>query len=107
MRLLTSDELDAAMEQLPDWTLVEPLDSISDPNRLERRFVCADFPAAIDFLRLIVEPAESMNHHPDIRVVWRNVDISLSTHEADGVTQADVELAHQINAAFAMARRPD
>ena len=106
MRLLTSDEIDSALADLPDWTLIEAEDSIGQANRLVRSFVCADYPAAVEFLRLSVEPCETMNHHPDVHVVWRTVDIALTTHDAGGVTQADVELAHQLNGAFQMVRKP-
>ena len=41
--------------------------------------------------------AETMDHHPDIDIRWRTVSFALSTHSAGGLTQLDIELAHQIS----------
>jgi 4a-hydroxytetrahydrobiopterin dehydratase len=59
-------------------------------------------PSFADALRLVAQvgaDAEAMDHHPDVDLRWRTVTFTLSTHSAGGVTQLDVELAHQIVAA--------
>ena len=57
------------------------------------------FPAAVELIGLVAEDAEQLDHHPDIDLRWRTVTFTLSTHSAGGVTQLDIELAHQILAA--------
>ena len=47
--------------------------------------------------------AEAMDHHPDIDIRWRTVTFTLSTHSEGGLTQLDIELAHQIDTAAARA----
>jgi 4a-hydroxytetrahydrobiopterin dehydratase len=59
------------------------------------------FEEAVQLVRLVSEDAERMNHHPDIDLRWCTLTFTLSTHSAGGVTQLDVELAHQILAAAA------
>lgn len=88
-RVLDEDERDRQVDGLPGWS--------GDRAALHRSY---DFPA---FLRgvaavdEIAEVAEAMNHHPDIDIRWRTVSFTLSTHDAGGVTQLDVELAHRIH----------
>ena len=52
----------------------------------------------MNFLNSIVEPAEGMNHHPDIEISWDTVTVRLSTHSEGGVTANDFELAAKIDA---------
>jgi len=54
------------------------------------------FEEAVQLVRLVAEDAERMDHHPDIDLRWCTVSFTLSTHSARGVTQLDIELAHQI-----------
>lgn len=54
------------------------------------------FEEAVQLVRLVAKDAELMNHHPDIDLRWCTVTFTLSTHSARGVTQLDIELAHQI-----------
>ena len=58
-----------------------------------------DFPAAVRLVVAVADEAEQMNHHPDIDIRWRTTRWLLTTHDAGGLTQLDVELAHRINAA--------
>jgi len=58
----------------------------------------ADFAAAIAFVDAVAELAEAANHHPDILLhAWNKVRLTLSTHSAGGLTDADFELAGQID----------
>ncbi len=59
------------------------------------------FEEAVQLVRLVAQAAELMNHHPDIDLRWCTVSFTLSTHSAGGLTQLDVELAHQIVQAVA------
>lgn len=88
-RLLTDEEIDRQLVDLPDWTRVE--------NSLVRTVQLATFPDAIHVVDKVAIDAESANHHPDIDIRWRTLTFRLSTHSAGGLTQRDVELAHQID----------
>jgi 4a-hydroxytetrahydrobiopterin dehydratase len=60
-----------------------------------------DFAAAIELVDRVAELAEAANHHPDILVHgWNNVRLTLSTHSQGGLTDADFELAREIDAAI-------
>jgi 4a-hydroxytetrahydrobiopterin dehydratase len=62
-------------------------------DALEREFRFGGFPAAIAFVNRVAELAERENHHPDIRISYRNVTLRWSTHSAGGITDRDRELA--------------
>ncbi len=48
-------------------------------------------------MNAVGELAEAANHHPDIDIRWKNVTLALTTHSDDGLTQKDLDLAHQID----------
>jgi 4a-hydroxytetrahydrobiopterin dehydratase len=56
-----------------------------------------DFAGALDFVNRVGEIAERADHHPDIDIRWNTVTLRLSTHSAGGITNADLELAKQID----------
>jgi 4a-hydroxytetrahydrobiopterin dehydratase len=63
-----------------------------------RDYSLADFVAAIELVDRVAEEAEAANHHPDILVHgWNNVRLTLSTHSAGGLTDADFALAERID----------
>ena len=66
-----------------------------------KTFACASFPDAIAFVVRIGFFAEKADHHPDLDIRWRNVRVALTTHDAGGLTQLDVDLATAIDGAFA------
>ena len=92
-RLLNHEEIDRQLGDLPGWAVDGPL--------MRATFEAPDFPAAIRLVDEAAADAESMNHHPDIDIRWRTVGFVLSTHDQGGLTQLDVELAHQISQAAA------
>ena len=67
---------------------------------LHRAIKTPDFITAYNIVSRIVAPAEAMNHHPDIAFGWGYVNISLTTHDAGGVTQKDHVLAARIDEAI-------
>lgn len=68
-------------------------------DALERDFEFKDFQAAMWFVNRVAEVAEERNHHPDILVHgWNRVRLTLSTHDAGGLTEADHALAEAIDA---------
>jgi 4a-hydroxytetrahydrobiopterin dehydratase len=83
---LDQSEIDAKLASLhDDWT--------GSPEKLHRKIAFADFPTAVEFVVRIAPRCEELDHHPDLRLVWRNVDIELSTHSEGGVTGLDATLA--------------
>ena len=50
------------------------------------------------FVESIVNPAEAMNHHPDLEISWSKVRVTISTHSEGGLTEADFDLAAKIDA---------
>ena len=90
-RKLSPDERDAALARLPQWTLVDGRDAIA------RRFTFRDFNAAFGFMTRVALIAERMNHHPEWSNVWNRVDVTLSTHDAGGLTERDVALAEAMD----------
>lgn len=88
-RLLDDEEIDRQLADLPGvhrgaaGTLVL---AVRAPS----------FEEAVQLVRLVAEDAERMDHHPDVDLRWCTVVFTLATHSAGGVTQLDVELAHQV-----------
>ena len=88
-RLLTDEELERQLGGLPDWT--------RDGDTLRASFEAPEFLTGIALVQEVAAAAETMDHHPDIDIRWRTVGFALSTHSEGGLTQLDVELAHQIS----------
>jgi 4a-hydroxytetrahydrobiopterin dehydratase len=82
---LSSDEIAAVLNDLPNWTL--------DNQKLHRVFQFPDFPHAFGFMTTAAIEIEKRNHHPEWLNVYNRVTVDLSTHDAGGVTAKDVELA--------------
>ncbi|WAS92015.1 4a-hydroxytetrahydrobiopterin dehydratase [Nannocystis punicea] len=80
----------AALAALPGWREVEGRDAIARSLRF------ADFVTAFGFMAQVALVAERMNHHPEWFNVYDRVDVTLSTHDAGGLTQLDVDLAQAI-----------
>jgi 4a-hydroxytetrahydrobiopterin dehydratase len=91
MPKLTDAELTALLSEMEGWTSVG--------NAIHKEFGFPGFKGAIAFVNRVAERAESAGHHPDIEVHFNRVDISLSTHDAGGVTEKDAGLAAEIDAA--------
>lgn len=69
-----------------------------DEDAIARDLEMSDFAAAMAFVNRVAELAEAANHHPDILIHgWNKVRIRLSTHSEGGITQADLDLAAQID----------
>jgi 4a-hydroxytetrahydrobiopterin dehydratase len=93
MSRLSDDEIAAALVQTP-WD--------RDGDAIVRDIQLPDFAAAIALVNQVAELAEAANHHPDILVHgWNQVRLTLSTHSEGGLTQADLDLARDIDATVA------
>ena len=83
---------DVAMQQLPQWTYDADVKGI----RRILRFV--DFAEAFGFMTRVAILAEKADHHPEWFNVYNRVEILLTTHDADGLSQRDIDLAGKIDA---------
>ena len=92
-RRLDDEEITRQLGDLPDWT--------RDGDTIRASFTAPDFPTGIRLVDEVAADAESMDHHPDIDIRWTTLVFALSTHSEGGLTQLDVELAHQISQAAA------
>lgn len=88
---LSPTEIQAALADLPGWTRHEGRDALT------RRFQFADFNAAFGFMGRVALLAEAMNHHPEWFNVYNRVDVTLTTHDANGVTALDLRMARFMN----------
>ncbi len=89
---LTDAERATLGADLPHWRMVPGRDAIA------RDFAFADFSAAWGFMARVALLAEKHDHHPEWSNVWNKVSITLSTHDAGGLSARDVQLARAIDA---------
>ncbi|MCA3378771.1 MAG: 4a-hydroxytetrahydrobiopterin dehydratase [Roseomonas sp.] len=89
---LSAAERAVLAEALPAWRLVEGRDAIT------RSFRFKDFSEAWGFMARVALIAEAQDHHPEWFNVWNRVEITLSTHDAGGLSARDVRLAKAIDA---------
>lgn len=88
--LLTKNERDTALAELPDWRLR------GDGLAIERSFKFKDFSEAFAFMTRVALAAEKADHHPEWSNVYNRVEITLTTHDAGGLSARDVALAKAI-----------
>ena len=89
---LSDAERAALGTKLPSWRMVDGRDAMA------RSFQFADFKAAFGFMTEVALLAERMDHHPEWFNVYNRVDVTLSTHDAGGLSARDVALAQAIDA---------
>lgn len=85
MTSFSDDQISDALDGLPGWS--------HDGDAIAKSFEFADFAAAIAFINRSCGPIDEMNHHPEWTNVYNRVDIRLTSHDAGGVTDRDVQLA--------------
>jgi 4a-hydroxytetrahydrobiopterin dehydratase len=88
---LTGDARKAALAKLAGWSEVKDRDAIT------RTFVFRDFNEAFGFMTRAALVAEKLDHHPEWFNVYKTVTVTLSTHDAGGLTERDVTLAEAMN----------
>ena len=91
MDKLAEEVIEERMGQLSEWTL--------SGDSIQRTLSFDDFKAAIAFVNTLADMAEAANHHPDILIRWNKVTLTLSTHDAGGLTSRDFDLAGKIEQA--------
>lgn len=90
MAVLSDAEIDERVERLgTGWR--------RDGDTITRTFKFDDFRGSIDFVNRITPVADGMNHHPDLKVSWNTVIVTLTTHSELGVTENDFALASEID----------
>jgi len=89
---LSDEERADALDSLSDWDYEDGRDAIT------RRFLFADFSEAFAFMTRVALIAEKMDHHPEWSNVWNRVDVTLTTHDAGGLSTRDVVMAEAIDA---------
>lgn len=89
---LSEADKSKAIRALSGWTLAD------DGDAIERSIAFDDFVAAFGFMTKVAIYAEKAEHHPEWSNVYNEVEIKLTTHDAGGLTQKDVDLAKAIDA---------
>jgi 4a-hydroxytetrahydrobiopterin dehydratase len=90
MALLEDSEIEAKLADLDGWALVG--------SAITKTFERGDFVGSVKFVDSLVEPAEAMNHHPDLEISWDKVKVTITNHAEGGLTANDFELAGKIDA---------
>lgn len=88
---LTRDARKSALAKLPSWSEAKNRDAIT------RQFTFRDFNEAFGFMARAALIAEKLDHHPEWFNVYDKVEVTLSTHDAGGVTERDIALAEAMN----------
>ena len=85
---LSDLEIQRALGTLPGWSRRQDV--------LTKTFNFPTFAQGITFVTRVAKAADAMNHHPDIDIRYTKVTCALSTHDAGGITERDLELAREI-----------
>jgi 4a-hydroxytetrahydrobiopterin dehydratase len=87
--LLSDGEISERLEALEGWS--------REGEAIVKAFDRGDFVGSVEFVKALVEPAEAMNHHPDLSISWSEVRVTITNHAAGGLTAADFELAAKVD----------
>ena len=85
--LLTEDERAESLRGLAGWSVAE------DRNAIRKTFTFRSFNQAFGFMSRVALMSEKLNHHPEWLNVYSRVEVTLTTHDAGGVTELDIKLA--------------
>ena len=88
MKKLSDQEIKKQLEGLTFWKIVN--------GKLSRSFVFKDFNEAFGFMSKVASVCEEMDHHPEWSNVYNRVEVLLSTHDVQGITMRDMDLAQKI-----------
>ena len=89
MDKLNDTMIQQAMESVAEWSL--------SGEAIQRTFTHDDFMGSMGFVQAVAELAEAAQHHPDILIRWNKVTLTLSTHDAGGLTERDFLLSKSID----------
>lgn len=93
MNKLSDAEIQAALAGVPEWSELN--------GAIQRSLQFANFVEAMKFVNQVAEAAEQDQHHPDILIRYNKVTLTLSTHDASGITEKDFSLAKKVDGMFA------
>ncbi len=85
MSKLSTEDITGRLNTLPNWSELN--------GSIQRTFQFKDFVQAMSFVTKVAEEAEARQHHPDILIRYNKVTLTLSTHDAGGITEKDFEFA--------------
>jgi 4a-hydroxytetrahydrobiopterin dehydratase len=91
MKKLSAKERSEKLKKLTGWKLVK------ERNAITKTFNFKDFTQAFSWMTAMALYAEKKDHHPEWFNVYNTVEVTLSTHDAGGVTQLDIDLAKKMN----------
>jgi 4a-hydroxytetrahydrobiopterin dehydratase len=86
---LSDSEIESSLADVPEWSLLT--------DQIQRTFQFSDFLKAMKFVGKVAEAAEAAQHHPDILIRYNKVTLTLSTHDAAGITRKDFDLATKVD----------
>ena len=89
MGKLDQEHIEQNLSKFPDWSLIG--------DGIQRTFTFDSFVDAMCFVNRVAELAEDFQHHPDILIRYNKVTLTLSTHDAGGLTEKDFELAREVD----------
>lgn len=89
MSKLNLAQIKTALAATPEWK--------KKGNTIKRLYQFKDFPAGIKFVNAVARLAEKAWHHPDIDIRWNKVTLTLTTHDAGGLTKKDFALAKKFD----------
>jgi 4a-hydroxytetrahydrobiopterin dehydratase len=90
MALLSDQEIEERLGGMEGWS--------RESDTITKTFSNGDFVGSVKFVDSLVEPAEGMNHHPDLELSWDKVKVTITNHAQGGLTENDFELAAKIDA---------
>ena len=89
MMKLSESSIEEKLKNLPGWSIKK--------DKLHKEFQFNDFNQAFGFMTRAAMEIEKMNHHPEWFNVYNRIIVDLTTHDADGITNNDVNLARILN----------
>ncbi len=89
MTKLTPKQIDAELKETPEWSVTG--------DAIQRTLQFANFIAAMEFVNRIAVAAEEVQHHPDLLIRYNKVTLTLSTHDAGGMTRKDFDFARRVD----------
>ncbi len=96
MQKLSSEQINEYLGDLPEWSL--------NGDLLQRTFRFDDFAGSMAFVARIAKMAERMKHHPDIMIRYNKVTLTLTTHDAGGLTEQDFTAARDTDGCLPAAK---
>jgi 4a-hydroxytetrahydrobiopterin dehydratase len=92
MTVMTDEQIQTELKSRSEWSEMN--------GSIQRTYQFKDFAGSIEFVKKVADFAEAADHHPDILIRYNKVTLTLSTHDAGGVTEKDFALAAQADSVF-------